>query len=143
RNRRCGGPCAHLSPSPLASRMADARPRAARKRQILSFLRNHGDGAFRHKESAKPPTVQGNQRYKLFRSALAGRDAAGLVDKAKGGRYQHKKARRRNVAEGTPTVNPGGFGFVAVDGMEEDVFIPPPRLKTGLDGDRVKIELAA
>ncbi|HLT47547.1 MAG TPA: ribonuclease R [Rubricoccaceae bacterium] len=123
--------------------MADARPRAVLKRQILSLLRNHGDRAFRHKEIAKALGVKDNQRYKLFRDVLEELSEAGLVAKVKGGRYQHRKARPRNVVEGTITVNPGGFGFVTVEGLDEDVFVPQHRLKTALDGDRVRVELAA
>ena len=123
--------------------MADARPRAVLKRQILSFLRDHGDRAFRHKEIAKALNVKDNQRYRLFRDVLEELDDADLVTKVKGGRYQHKKARPRNVVEGTLTVNPGGFGFVDVEGMDEDVFVPQNRMKTALDGDRVRVELAA
>src|SRR5690606_28730224 len=123
--------------SPLLSLMADARPRAVLKRQILSLLRNHGDRAFRHKEIAKALGVKDNQRYKLFRDVLEELSEAGLVAKVKGGRYQHRKARPRNVVEGTITVNPGGFGFVTVEGLDEDVFVPQHRLKTALDGDRV------
>ncbi|MDX1418610.1 MAG: ribonuclease R [Rubricoccaceae bacterium] len=123
--------------------MADARPRAVLKRQILSFLRNHGDRPFRHKEIAKSLNVKDNKRYKLFRDVLVELDEAGLIARVKGGRYQYKKARRRNVVEGTISVNPGGFGFAAVEGLEEDVYVPQHRMKTALDGDRVRLELAA
>src|SRR5690606_37278445 len=91
----------------------------------------------------KSLNVRDNQRYKLFHDVLEELGSAGLVAKVKGGRYQHKKARRRNVVEGTLTVNPGGFGFVDVEGIEEDVFVPQHRMKTALDGDRVSLELAA
>jgi ribonuclease R len=123
--------------------MADARPRAVLKRQILSLLSNHGDRAFRPKEIAKSLNVKDNQRYRIFRDVLQELDEGGLVERVKGGQYRHRKARRRNVVEGTITVNPGGFGFVAVEGGGPDVYVPQNRMKTALDGDRVRLELAA
>jgi ribonuclease R len=70
-------------------------------------------------------------------------DEANLVEKVKGGQYRHRKQRQRSVAEGVISVNPGGFGFVTVEGLDEDVFVPQSRMRTALDGDRVRVELAA
>jgi len=43
--------------------------------------------------------------------------------------------------EGTFTAHPSGFGFVAVPGRQEDVFIPPRYIVGALDGDRVRVEI--
>ena len=124
--------------------MPDARTRAAIKRQVLAFLRNHGQKAFRSKEISKTLGYNDNRRYKLFRDVLQELDEAGLVARAKGGRYSHrKKQRERNAVEGRLSVNPNGYGFVSVEELDGDVYVKQHRLKTALDGDLVRIALAA
>ena len=120
--------------------MSDTR--AQLKRQILSLLRNNGKKAYRPKEISKQLSIEDNQQYKLFRSVLGELDEAGLVQRAKGGRYQHRAKEEVHGAEGVLQMNPQGFGFVVVEG-KQDYYVPPTRLGTALDGDRVRITLAA
>ncbi len=120
--------------------MSDSR--AQLKRQILQLLRNNGKKPFRPKEIGKRLSIKDNDRYKLFRSVLAELDEAGLVRKASGGTYQHQPKQEMQVAEGLLQMNPQGFGFVVVPGGT-DYYVPPTRLKTALDGDRVRVTLAA
>ena len=120
--------------------MSDTR--AQLKRQILKHLRNDGKKAFRPKEISKRLGIKDNQKYKLFRSVLGELDDAGLVSRVKGGRYQHRSKDEVHGAEGVLQMNPQGFGFVIVEG-DHDYYVPPTRLKTALDGDRVRITLAA
>ncbi len=123
--------------------MADERSRAAIERQVLALLRNHGQRAFRPKEIAKTLDVSDHARYRLFREVLAELVEGGQVARADGGRVQHKAARPRHEAEGVLAVNPAGFGFVRVEGFEADLYVPQHRLSTALDGDRVRVEIAA
>ena len=117
--------------------------RAQLKRQILGHLRNNGKKAFRPKELSQRLQIKDNQRYKLFRSVLDELDEAGLVEKVKGGRYQHRSKEELHGAEGVLQMHPQGYGFVAIEGQSSDVFIPATRMKTALDGDRVRVSLAA
>ncbi len=116
--------------------------RAQLKRQILALLRNDGKKTFRPKEIAQRLNVRDNDRYRLFQSVLSELDEAGLMKKAKGGRYGHRPKREANALEGTLQMHPQGYGFVAVPG-HGDFYVPPTRLKTALDGDWVRISLAA
>ncbi|MEP0548144.1 MAG: ribonuclease R [Rhodothermales bacterium] len=116
--------------------------RAQLKRQILDHLRNNGKKAFRPKELSKQLSIKDNQRFKLFRSVLGELDEAGLVEKVKGGRYQHRSKQELHGAEGVLQMHPQGYGFVIVPG-QNDLFVRGTRLKTALDGDRVRISLAA
>ncbi len=120
--------------------MSDTR--AQLKRQILDHLRNNGKKAFRPKELSKQLSIKDNQRFKLFRSVLGELDEAGLVEKVKGGRYQHRAKQEMHGAEGVLQMHPQGYGFVMVPG-QNDFFVRGTRLKTALDGDRVRITLAA
>jgi ribonuclease R len=120
--------------------MSDTR--AQLKRQILDLLRNNGKKAFRPKEISKRLSIKDNQQYKLFRSVLGELDEAGLVERVSGGNYQHRAKEEVHRAEGVLQMNPQGFGFVVVEG-QNDYYVPPTRLSTALDGDRVRIALAA
>ncbi len=50
------------------------------------------------------------------------------------------KSRRDEVsAEGVFSSSKSGFGFVAVEGEERDIFIPEGKTRGAIDGDRVLI----
>ncbi len=54
--------------------------------------------------------------------------------------YKRKTQKSRNIsAEGIYSEASGGFGFVAVEGEDKDIFIPEGSSLDALDGDRVKI----
>ncbi|MDX1531147.1 MAG: ribonuclease R [Rhodothermales bacterium] len=116
--------------------------RAQLKRQILKLLSHNGKKAFRPKEISKKLSIKDNDRYRLFRDVLDELDTAGLVQKVKGGRYQHRPKRDVHTAEGVLQMHPQGYGFVAVPG-QHDYYVPPNRIGLALDGDRVRIGLAA
>jgi ribonuclease R len=120
--------------------MADQR--AQLKRQILSLLRNNGDKAFRPKEIARRLNIRDQARFKLFNEVIRELDEGGMVQPVKGGRYRHRRRTELTHAEGTLQVHPQGHGFVAVPGHGE-YYIPPNRLDTAIDGDWVRIALAA
>jgi ribonuclease R len=45
------------------------------------------------------------------------------------------------VADGIVSANRAGFGFVRVEGMEENVFLPPPQMAGVMHGDRVRVSV--
>ena len=49
--------------------------------------------------------------------------------------------RRTDGLQGIYQANAKGFGFVAIEGMEEDLFIPEGMTGTALDGDLVEVRL--
>jgi ribonuclease R len=120
--------------------MAD-KDAAALRTQVLSFLKNHGDRAYRAKELSKALNIKNNGRYQTLLGVVDSLRDKGEVDAEKGGRIRHK-AKRAKEAEGRISVSPQGFGFVKLDDGDE-VFVPPTRMGTALDGDRVRVGLAA
>jgi ribonuclease R len=46
------------------------------------------------------------------------------------------------VVEGLVSANRGGFGFLRVVGLNEDIFLPPPQMRGLLHGDRVRVRVA-
>lgn len=111
------------------------------RRDVLRLLKNNGQKAYRPKEIAKHLDFTGHDDYRLFRDVLAEMDEQEAIGRAKGGCYTYKP--RPTKVEGVLEVNPKGFGFVTVEGMEDDLFVNPSNLGTALDGDRVRVGLAA
>ena len=53
---------------------------------------------------------------------------------------KHKK-KKKNLIEGTFRATESKFGFVEVEGLESDIFIPTKYVKGALDGDIVKVHV--
>lgn len=51
------------------------------------------------------------------------------------------KSERLPLVTGKLAMTPGGFGFVSVEGQNEDIFIPVKFTLNGMDGDKVKVAL--
>lgn len=111
------------------------------KRDILRVLKKNGKSAYRPKELAKELGYEDNRVYRRFEDVLSEMDEQNLIGKAKGGRYSYKP--RPTKIEGTLRVNPKGFGFIEVEGREEDLFVRESSMKTALDGDWVLVGMAA
>jgi ribonuclease R len=45
------------------------------------------------------------------------------------------------TVEGTVSANRGGFGFLRVIGLSEDIFLPPPQMRGLMHGDRVRVRV--
>lgn len=121
--------------------MAKTVSRQRIKRDILGILKNNGNKAYRPKQLAKELGYKDNRLYRVFLDVLNELDEQSLLQKEKGGRYSYRPQSTK--LEGILHVNPQGFGFVDVEGYEDDFFVRESNLKTALDGDRVLIALAA
>lgn len=107
----------------------------------MNFLKNHGKKSFRPKELAKRLNCEDNRDYRLFHAVLEELRSSGTVGSVKGGQVTYRP--RTSEIEGVLTVHRDGFGFVSVEGEDEDYFIRARRLDTALDGDTVVIGVAA
>jgi ribonuclease R len=122
--------------------MADDRPRDVLETQVLALLKNNGTTAYRPKEISKKLAITDHGTYQLFLDVLEGLVAAGKVVREKGGRVAFRPARRANETAGLLQVTAQGHGYVtAEDGAS--LFVPPGRLGTALDGDRVRVAVGA
>ena len=111
------------------------------RRDVLKFLKDHGKKSFRPKDLAKRLNYQDNRDYRLFREVLEELRVSGTVGSAKGGQLTYRP--RTGELTGVLTVHRDGFGFVSVEGENEDYFIRSRRMNTALDGDTVVIGAAA
>ncbi len=111
------------------------------RREVLSFLKNHGTQSFRIKDISRKLGYTDNRDYRRFLEVMEGLDEEALVARQKGGRFRYR--RPGGTAVGVLAVNPKGFGFVEVEGTSQDFFVGAANLGTGLDGDKVRISTAA
>jgi ribonuclease R len=66
----------------------------------------------------------------------------GTLAKHRGNRYE---AAARNLIDGTIVVHRDGYGFVIpkekIQGVDSDIYIPPPLIGSAMNGDKVKVEI--
>ncbi len=78
------------------------------------------------------------QRREL-RQVLRTLEAQGQVTRIRKNRWA--VSRPADTRTGQLTVQPGGFGFVRVEGMAEDIFIPRRQMGVALHGDQVEVTI--
>lgn len=123
--------------------MSDSRQRTALRKQALSFLKSHRDQAYRPKEIAKTLGIKNKGRYDTFHDVLREMQDAGMAEHVGKGRIQYRDRGAQHTADGTLSVIASGHGFVALDKGGDDLFVRKTRMGTALNGDRVRIGLAA
>ena len=121
--------------------MSKKDQKKAIRKSILSALRNNGQRAFRPKELAKVLGIRSNEAYKMLRAALQDLVEDQKVRRVKGNRFMYNPKPVRE-AEGTLRVSRDGYGFVQIEGRDEDVFVRRSRLRSAMDGDRVRIRIS-
>ena len=109
--------------------------------RVLKYLANHAHRAYRPKELSKKLGITDNDEYRRFRSDVSALVEARLVDVHRGGRIQHKRPSR--TPTGRISITRKGFGFVTVEGFDEDVYVSASNTGTSLDGDLVRLEIFA
>ncbi len=114
--------------------MNDSDPLSA---EVLQFLSGHKGRLFRAKDLARQMGIGGdNRRFKRLMNALHTLADEGSVAR-KNGQFGYRGARETRL--GRLTVHPQGYGFVMVEGQENDLFVPPDSMKNALDGDTVEV----
>ncbi len=119
------------------------------KKQLLTFLSHKAKARFTVKQLAKHLKIKSADDYRDLRDLIEDLDQQGqiLVDDKGGVAYaterQKSETRKPNRVVGKLSVNKRGFGFVSVEGVDDDIFIPPKSMKTALHGDVVEVVLFA
>ena len=120
--------------------MSKKEKKRAFRKAIKSVLRNNGQHAYRPKELAKIVSTKSREDFLLFRKALDDLVAKGQVRRVKGNRFMYK-GKQDETLEGIIHINRDGYGFVEVEGQEEDVFVKRSRINTARNGDKVRIRI--
>lgn len=99
------------------------------------------------KDLAKHIRVRGKDEYRQLRELAEELERKGTVEADEQGRIRYTRAPSKGegpsetpkAITGTLSMTRRGFGFVIVDGMDEDIFIAPRFLHTALHGDIVQV----
>lgn len=106
-------------------------------KKVLGVLRKEGGKIFNYKQiAAKIGVDDANSRNKIIRS-LAQLAAKKKIEEVEKGKFQ--LSGKDDYYRGTLDMTSKGSGYVVVEELAEDVFIPSNSLNKALDGDEVEI----
>ena len=108
-----------------------------RKKVIYDFICDDLYTPMKIKEIAILLNIPKEQRSDL-EEVLSALVDEGKIELSRKGKYSKAAGR---IYSGIFTANPRGFGFVTIEGMEEDIFIPEDEANGALHKDKVKIRL--
>ena len=110
-----------------------------RKKMIYDFICDELYVPMKAKEMAIVLNVPKSQRGELL-EVLDSLAADRKIEVTRKGKYVKSEGK---YLTGTFTAHPKGYGFVTVEGEEEDIFIPAAQTNGALHMDAVQIELSA
>ncbi len=108
------------------------------KEKIVNLLKKEKK-AFSLEELDHMLALKTVEEYQELQECVAQLEEEGTVYHTNKDRYMMME--ESPYRKGTLTVNKGGFGFVSVPGMEEDVYINEKNMSGALHGDEVLIEI--
>ncbi|MBI2619359.1 MAG: ribonuclease R [Ignavibacteriales bacterium] len=108
---------------------------------LLNFLARYPSQLFKKAELARRLSLTTREDHEALSRALEQLEKDSRIRRVKRGKYGHLEVRQ--TVQGTVEVTKQGLGFVNVEGMEEEVFIPPGLLGTALSKDLVEVSLFA
>jgi ribonuclease R len=119
---------------------ATTKSRQAIRQDILDFLSEHPNEAFRSHEIAQGLAYEDDELFFTFEEVLHELRRAGEV-RTRGRKYVHRE--RHNQAVGKLSVTAHGYGFVQAADRDEEFFIREYNMGTALHGDAVRVALGA
>jgi ribonuclease R len=122
-------------------------PIATLKQRTLAYLTHHAKAPVTLKDLASHIKVRGKEEYRQLRELAEELERKGTVEADERGRFRYvRRASKSEDRPGSPGAITGtlsmtrkGFGFVIVEGAEDDIFIAPRFLHTALHGDVVEV----
>ncbi len=106
-------------------------------KSILDILRKSPSTSFNYKQiAAKLDLTDASSRNQIIRN-LAQLAAKKQIEEEEKGKF--KMAGNPEYYQGKLDMTTKGFGYVVVDDMEEDIFIPANALNKALNGDEVEV----
>ena len=111
-----------------------------RKKIICSLMGDELYVPMKEKELAMLLQVQECDRQE-FRRILQELLIEGLIDRTAKGKYVKESGKKKEPVTGTFISNAKGFGFVEIEGSDEDLFIPKDMVNGAFHKDTVEVEL--
>ncbi len=105
--------------------------------KILQILQKDSKKAYNYKQIAAKLDLEDAKSRDLIIKALNALAAQKMIKEKERGRYQLNKSNDYSI--GTLELIRNGSGYVLVEDMEHDIFIPREHLNHALDGDTVEV----
>jgi ribonuclease R len=113
----------------------------ALKNLILGLFTNDPKKTFNYKQISKQLLVRTSEERQIVGRLLDQMRDGGLLEEIQTGKYKLKASGGYIV--GKVEITAAGYGFVATESMEDDIFISQKNLHHALNGDIVKVYLFA
>ena len=110
--------------------------------QIQTILSNNPQQSFNYKQISKKLNINEPSEKQMVSEILKELTGKGSILEVYQGKYR-SKAEARGYITGTVDMTRMGYGFIASDDIDDDVFVSAQNLKTALHGDKVKVRLFA
>lgn len=110
------------------------------EQKILEFLKNNPSKNYKRKELARNLKFH-RKDYPALREAIKSLTADNKIFKTHKRKYGITSVD--HSSQGILAVSKNGHSFVRLDGIEESIYIHPDYVNTGMDGDKVKVEIFA
>lgn len=108
---------------------------------MINYLRSHATEPFNYKQMADLMQLRSNSEKTALIEALEELLEEGALEEIKRGKY--KSLAYSQYAEGRVDMTKSGSAYIIVDGVDEDIFVSPAKMKGAFQGDTVKILLYA
>ncbi len=93
--------------------------------------------AFNYKQLAAKLNIDDEETREIVNEIIIDLHQKGQVEEIAKGKYQAKALQ--NHVDGIVDMAQSGSAYLLVDGMDEDIFIAPRKLRNALHGDKVKV----
>jgi ribonuclease R len=107
--------------------------------RILEFLARYPNETFKSREMARRLGFRDEKAYVRFKEALRSLQDERLIERVKGKQYQHLAILQTAVGELRLTRQ--GFGFVRLEGSDEEVYVARSDTAGATHGDVVEVSL--
>ncbi|MCW6661236.1 ribonuclease R [Aerococcaceae bacterium NML201209] len=109
------------------------------EKRILNFLQVREGEAFTAEQIAQQLNYRGTKNFKKLVKALAFLERVGEIKVTKVGKFCYRSQIEKAV--GKFRANGQGFGFVEVEGLDSDLFVPPGKSGAAMHGDMVEVQI--
>ncbi len=92
---------------------------------------------FNYKQVSAKLNIDDNETRQIVNEIILELEQKGQVEEISKGKYQAKA--KQNHVEGVIDMAQSGSAYLLVEGMDEDIFIAPRKLRNALHGDKVKV----
>lgn len=92
---------------------------------------------FNYKQVSAKLSIDDNDTRQIIHEIIQELTEKGIIEEIEKGKYQLKA--KPNHVEGIIDMAQSGSAYLVVEGMDEDIFIAPRKLRNALHGDKVKV----